>query len=71
MIDMENNLRGLICSKGDKRAIKFAGLGFQSIAHSNAWLETELQPHPSGLIVDIHMVLEHIEYALEGIATME
>jgi phage shock protein A len=73
MVDMENRLSGLV-SKGDDRAIKFAGLGFQSISQSNAWLETELRRHPSGLIVDVHMVLEHIHYALEGIdtiATME
>jgi hypothetical protein len=73
MVDMEHKLSGLL-AKGDERAIKFAGLGFQSISHSNAWLETELRKHPSGLIVDVHMVLEHIHYALEGIdtiATME
>jgi hypothetical protein len=69
MIAMENKLSGLL-AKGDESAIKFAGLGFQSISHSNAWLEANLRKHPSGLIVDIHMVLEHIHYALEGIDTM-
>jgi hypothetical protein len=73
MVAMENKLSGLL-AKGDERAIKFAGLGFQSIKQSNAWLEAEMRKHPSGLIVDVHMVLEHIHYALEGIdtiATME
>jgi hypothetical protein len=41
MINMGIKLSGLL-AKGDKRAIKFAGLGFQSIKHSNTWLETEL-----------------------------
>jgi hypothetical protein len=73
MINMENKLSSLV-AKGNERAIKFAGLGFQSISHSNAWLEMELCKHSSGLIVNVHMVLEHIHYALEGIdtiATME
>ena len=73
MVDMETKLSGLL-AQGDERAIKFSGLGFQSIGQSNAWLETELRNHPSGLIVDIHMVLEHIHRALEGsetIAVME
>jgi hypothetical protein len=48
----------------------FAGLGFQSIADSNAWLETELKRHQSGLIVDVHMVFEHIFHAINGIDTI-
>jgi hypothetical protein len=58
----------------DERAIKFAGLGFQSIAESNAWLETHLRRHQSGLIVNVHMVFEHIYHAIKGIdltGTME
>jgi hypothetical protein len=41
MIAMENKLSGLL-AKGDERAIKFSGLGFQSICHLNAWLEANL-----------------------------
>jgi hypothetical protein len=73
VVDTESRLSSLL-AKGDERAIKFAGLGFQSMSHSNAWLKTEFHRHPPGLIVDVHMVLEHIHYALEGIdtiATME
>ncbi len=70
---MERKLHGLL-AKSDERAILFAGLGFQSISDSNAWLESELSKHRSGLIVDAHMVFEHIYHAIEGIdtiATME
>jgi hypothetical protein len=73
MVKLETKLSGLI-AKRDDRAIMFAGLGFKAIAKSNAWLETELRRHPSGLIVDVHTVFEHIHNALEGIdtiATME
>jgi hypothetical protein len=63
-----------LIAKGDKRAIHLQGLGFQSIKESNAGLETELVRHPSGLIVNVHMVFEHVHYALKGIdaiSTME
>jgi hypothetical protein len=42
--NMEQKLTGLI-SKSDERAIRFAGLAFQSIAGSNAWLEANLPEH--------------------------
>jgi hypothetical protein len=73
MVDLESKMGGLV-AKNDERAIKFAGLGFQSFPAACAWLETELPNHPCGLIVDAHMVFEHIHYAIEGvdtIATME
>jgi hypothetical protein len=69
MISMETKLSALM-AKGDERAINFAGLGFLSIGDSNAWLDSFLKSHPSGLIVDVHMVFEHIHYALEGIDTI-
>ncbi len=69
MISMETKLSALL-SKGDKRAINFAGLGFLCIGDSNAWLESVLKSHPSGLIVNVHMVFEHIHYALKGIDTI-
>jgi hypothetical protein len=52
LVALETKLAKLI-AKGDERAINFAGLGFQSISKSNAWLETELVQHPSGLIVNL------------------
>jgi hypothetical protein len=74
LIRLENKLSGLI-AKTDDQAIRFAGLmGFTSMSKSNTWLETEMRRHPSGLIVDVHMVFEHIHNSFEGIdtiATME
>jgi hypothetical protein len=55
MSSMETKLSALM-AKGDERAINFAGLGFLSIGDSNAWLDSVLKSHPSGLIVDVHMV---------------
>jgi hypothetical protein len=66
MISLETKLSKLI-SKGNERSISFAGLGFQCIGDSNAWLEAELVKHLSGLIVNMHMVFEHIYYGLKGV----
>jgi hypothetical protein len=67
--NLERKLNSLI-SKSDERAIRFAGLGFQSIANSNAWLTAELPQHRSGLIVEAHTVLEHVYHAIDGIDTI-
>jgi hypothetical protein len=56
-----------LIAKGDKKSISFAGLGFQNISESNAWLEAELVKHLLGLIIYVHMVFKHISYALEGV----
>jgi hypothetical protein len=48
----------------------FSGLGFLSIQDSNAWLEMEQRRHQSGLTIDVHMVLEHIFHAINGIDTL-
>jgi hypothetical protein len=67
--EMERKLRGLL-AKNEEQAIRFAGLGFQTISESNAWLEMAMQRHQSGLIVDAHMVFEYVFHAIEGIDTM-
>jgi hypothetical protein len=70
---MERKLSGLL-AKNEERAIRFAGLGFQTIGESSAWLKIAMRKHQSGLIVDVHMVFEHVYHAIEGIdtiATME
>jgi hypothetical protein len=71
--EMECKLSGLL-AKNKEWAIQFAGLGFQTISDSNAWLEMAVRIHQPGLIVDLHMVFEHVYHAIEGIdtiATME
>jgi uncharacterized MAPEG superfamily protein len=67
---MKRKLSSLL-AKTEERAIRFAGLGFQTIADSNAWLELVLRKHQSGLLVDAHMVFEHVNHgAIEGIGTI-
>jgi hypothetical protein len=66
---MEKKLTSLI-SKSNERAIWFAGLGFHLIAGSNAWSEANLPEHRSELIVDVHTVLEHVNFELEGTDTI-
>jgi hypothetical protein len=69
MVDLETKVVGLV-AKSNERAIVLAGLGFQSFAASNAWLEIELPGHQSGLIVDAHMVFKHTHNAIEGVDTI-
>jgi hypothetical protein len=66
---LERKSNGVI-AKSDERAISFAGLRFQTIGDSNAWLETEAQRHQAGLVVDTHMLFEHVYHAINGIDTI-
>jgi hypothetical protein len=67
--ELERKLNSVL-AKTEERAIRFSGLGFQTISESNAWLEISLRRHQSGLIVDAHMVFEHVFHAIEGIDTI-
>jgi hypothetical protein len=40
--------------------IRIAGLGFQTMAESNAWLEILMRYHQSGLVANVHMVFKHV-----------
>jgi lysozyme family protein len=46
-------------------AIKFNGFGFRRYNEAAAWLETHSPDHKFGLIVDVHMVFEHLYSAAE------
>jgi hypothetical protein len=46
----------------DEQAIRFSGLGFQA----NAWLVINMPSHQCGMIVDVHMVMEHIQATISG-----
>jgi hypothetical protein len=67
---MEQKVHLIVVAKSDERAIWFAGLDFQSSSDSNARLETELQNHQSGLIVNAHMVFENLYHTINGINTL-
>jgi hypothetical protein len=58
----------------DEQAVRFGGLGFRSHREANAWLAIHLPSHHGGLIVDAHVVLEHVQVQSVGndsIKTME
>jgi hypothetical protein len=50
----------------DEQAIRFAGLGFRSSREANAWLVLNMSEHHCGLVVDVHMVMEHIQASIAG-----
>ena len=61
---------GKLFAKGDDLSIKFSGLGFTKPPDANSWLEKELPHHPSGLIVDAHMVFERVFYNMDNTDTL-
>jgi hypothetical protein len=50
----------LLISNDDVGAIKFCGLGFRNSKEAEAYILKEMPSHSYGLIVDAHMVMEHV-----------
>jgi hypothetical protein len=69
MNGMETQM-GRVMAKGDKRAIGFAGLGFLKPAQASAWIEAEMPHHPTGAIVDVHIVFERIHHSMSNVSTL-
>ena len=46
--------------ESDREAIKFCGLGFRTYLDAQIWREENCNSQSFGLIVDAHMVLEHV-----------
>jgi hypothetical protein len=64
-----NKMSGEIDSLRSNRqttAIKFAGLGFDSLQKASAWLTINIPTIDAGLIVDPHTVFEHIYAETNG-----
>jgi hypothetical protein len=55
-----------VTAKSDKQAIHLEGLGFRSSRESNMWLLLHMPDHHCGLVVDVHMVMEHVQVARAG-----
>ena len=55
-----------VTAETDEQAIRFAGLGFRSRREADAWLAIHLPDHCCGLIVDAHIVMEHVNAIIEG-----
>jgi hypothetical protein len=64
MSEMNRKLDELIADT-HQDAIKFNGFGFRRYEEAAAWLETHSPDHKFGLIVDVHMVFEHLYSAAE------
>jgi hypothetical protein len=69
MNDLEVKL-GRVMAKGDKQVIRFTGLGFLKPAQANAWIKAEMPHHPTGAIVDIHIVFEQIHHSMSNVSTL-
>ncbi len=63
--DMSSRLSN-VTAETDETSIRFAGLGFRSSREANAWLMIHLPDHPCGLIVDVHIVMEHVSASLSS-----
>jgi uncharacterized protein YoxC len=63
--DMSSRL-SKVTAETDETSIRFAGLGFRSSREANAWLMIHLPDHPCGLIVDVHIVMEHVSASLSS-----
>jgi hypothetical protein len=59
-----------VTADNDDQAIRFAGLGFRSSKESSAWLVTHMPEHHCGLLVDVHIVMEHIQSSITGTDTI-
>jgi hypothetical protein len=59
-----------VTAENDDHAIRFAGLGFRSSKESNAWLLIHMPDHHCGLVVDVHMVMEHVQSSITGTDTI-
>jgi hypothetical protein len=66
---LENKVQQ-ISADSDETAIKFAGLGFRSQKETAAWCKMAIPHDNCGLIIDAHMVLEHVNAAIEGQETI-
>ena len=63
MADLDSQMRS-IASSSNKTAIKFCKLGFNSFEEASEWYSTNATGEQFGLLVDFHMVMEHVAYQL-------
>jgi hypothetical protein len=55
-----------LTAANDEQAIQFASLGFRRIEEAASWLAIHCPHNEFGLVVDPHMVFEHIHYNMHG-----
>jgi hypothetical protein len=79
-LDVMKSMEGKICkvseglaritAENDDQAIRFGGLGFRTSKESNAWLVTHMPEHHCGMLVDVHIVMEHVQSSITGTDTI-
>ena len=65
LTSMESELASLRATK-DSTAIKFGRLGFRSQSDCTAWLQIHHPNDEFGLLVDFHLVMEHVFVQING-----
>jgi len=65
MSELESELASLRSSK-DSTAIKFGRLGFRTQSDCSSWLELHHPNDEFGLLVDFHLVMEHVFVQING-----
>ena len=69
VLSLENSTAKLTIQ--DSESIKFNGLGFSGKPEADAWLNLSSPNGTFGLIVDYHILMEHIHYAISGVDAMK
>jgi hypothetical protein len=67
---LEEKLNALY-AKADELSIRFANLGFRGQPEANAWLAMNIPSHNFGWIVDPHILMEHVHYAISAEDTLK
>jgi hypothetical protein len=62
MVVLDKKINDLI-AETNQDAVKFNSFGFRCMEEANTWVEKNLPDHKFGLIVDTHMVFEHLTSA--------
>jgi hypothetical protein len=65
-LDKVSDRLAQVTAETDEHAIRFGGLGFRSSREADAWLVQNMPDHHCGLVVDVHIVMEHIHTAIAG-----
>ena len=63
LLDLNSQIKSIV-SSSTKSAIKFCKLGFTSFEEASTWYQTHATGEQFGLLVDFHMVMEHVAYQL-------
>jgi hypothetical protein len=66
VVEAMNNRLNRILIKSNRACIQLSGLGLDTLPKAIAWLAENFPNHKFGLIVDPHMMEEHIQSSISG-----